>query len=174
MFERLLSARPPAAASDVSAYGRRLPVVVLALLGAAISTYLTLYQWHVTHDVWDPVFGPASSAAVLTSFISRALPVPDATLGAAGYVVEAALGVVGGPDRWRRSPRLVLTYGAVVAVLAITAALLVLVQAALLHAGCALCLASAAISFINAGLARDEVTASLAFGRGAGAPHRIP
>ena len=54
-----------------SSWLHRLPVVGLALVGVGISTYLTLYQWHVTASVWDPLFGPASSEAVLTSFVSR-------------------------------------------------------------------------------------------------------
>ena len=145
-----------------SAWSHRLPVIVLALVGCGLATYLTLYQWHVTSSVWDPVFGSQSSEAVLTSFVSRLIPIPDATLGAIAYVIEAVLGAVGGSARWRAAPRLVLVFGAVLAGLALTSVALVLSQLLLVHALCTLCLGSAAISWINAWLGRDEVLASLA------------
>jgi uncharacterized membrane protein len=147
-----------------SAWSHRLPVIVLALVGCGLATYLTLYQWHLTPTVWDPIFGSQSSAAVLMSSVSRLIPVPDATLGAMAYLVEAALGLAGGPDRWRSAPKLVLVFGAILAGLAFTSLALVLSQFVLVHALCSLCLCSAAISWINAWLGRDEVLAALAHG----------
>jgi uncharacterized membrane protein len=144
-----------------SAWSRRLPVAALALAGCAIATYLTLYQWRVTSSVWDPLFGPRSSEAVLTSAISRALPLPDATLGALAYLVEAALTLLGGPERWRRQPWLVVVFGVVVAALTLTSLVLVATQVMLVRALCTLCLCSAAVSLVNAWLARDEVAAAL-------------
>jgi uncharacterized membrane protein len=120
-------------------------VTLLALLGCAIATYLTLYQWHVTTSVWDPVFGSTSSQAVLTSPISRALPVPDATLGAVAYLLEAGLAAAW--PRHRAFGQLLLV---VLAGLAVVGLALVLVQVLLVHAMCTLCLCSAAISWINA------------------------
>jgi uncharacterized membrane protein len=149
------------ATKNPSAWSHRLPVLLLALLGCALATYLTLYQWHVTASVWDPVFGPRSSEAVLTSAISRFLPLPDATLGALAYVVEAVVTALGGEDRWRTSPWLVVLFGLVLAGLALTSLGLVLTQILLVHALCTLCLCSAAISFVNAWLGRDEVFATL-------------
>ena len=145
----------------VSARSRRLPVLVLALLGCALATYLTLYQWGVSASVWDPVFGSANSEAVLTSSVSRLSPVPDATLGAIAYLVEAALAAAGGENRWRTAPGLVLAYGVVLVGLAVTSVVLVLSQLFVVHALCTLCLCSAAISWLNAWLGRDEVVASL-------------
>jgi uncharacterized membrane protein len=144
-----------------SSWSHRLPVAVLALLGCAVATYLTLYQWHVTTSVWDPIFGPHSSEAVLTSSITRLLPLPDATLGALAYVVEAIVTLLGGTERWRTSPWLVIVYGLVLAGLALTSLALVLTQVLLVHALCTLCLCSAAISFINAWLGHDEVFAAI-------------
>jgi uncharacterized membrane protein len=136
-------------------------VVVLALLGGGLATYLTLYQWHVTAAVWDPLFGARSSEAVLTSAVSRWLPLPDATLGALAYLVEAVVTAAGGTDRWRTTPWLVIVFGLVLAGLALTSLGLVLAQIFLVHALCTLCLCSAAISFVNAWLGRDEVLATL-------------
>ncbi len=144
-------------ACNPSAWSRRVPVVALALAGCALATYLTLYQWHATSRVWDPAFGTGSSESVLTSRISRLLPLPDATLGGAAYLVEALVAGLGSSDRWRMSPWVVLLYGAVVVALAVTSLFLVLAQALIIRHFCLLCLISASLSFVNAGLARDEV-----------------
>ena len=87
------------ARANPSHWAHRLPVIVLALVGCAVSAYLTLYQWHVAASVWDPLFGSVSSEAVLSSSVSRALPLPDATLGALAYLVEAMVTSLGGSDR---------------------------------------------------------------------------
>ena len=144
-----------------SGWSHRLPVVVLALLGGGLATYLTLYQWHVTAAVWEPLFGARSSEAVLTSAVSRWLPLPDATLGALAYLVEAVVTAAGGTDCWRTTPWLVIVFGLVLAGLALTSLVLVLTQIFLVHALCTLCLCSAAISFVNAWLGREEVFATI-------------
>jgi uncharacterized membrane protein len=144
-----------------SDWPHRLPVAVLALLGCGVATYLTLYQWRVTPTVWDPLFGPHSSEAVLTSATARLLPVPDATLGALAYMVEAIATLIGNADRWRSAPWLVVLYGIVLAGLALTSLALTLTQILLVHAFCTLCLCSAAISLINAWLGHKEVLAAI-------------
>lgn len=145
------------ARGDISGWHHRLPVFGLALIGCAIATYLTLYQWHVTSSVWDPIFGSHSSEAVLSSAVSRLLPVPDATLGAFAYLIEAIAAAIGGRNRYRTLPAMVLVYGAVLVGLAATSVALVIMQILLVHAFCTLCLCSAAISWINAWLGRTEV-----------------
>ena len=152
-----MTAAVAAREASPSAWSHRLPVALLALVGCGLASYLALYQLHLTPSVWDPLFGTASSEAVLT----WARPVPDAALGAVAYVVEALLTALGGPERWRTHPRLVLLFGLVLAGLALTSLALVLLQAVLVHAACSLCLLSAAISFINAWLGRPEVLATL-------------
>jgi uncharacterized membrane protein len=143
--------------ANPSSWSGRVPVAILALLGCALATYLTLYQWHITATVWDPLFSAHSSEAVLTSSIDRLLPLPDATLGAMAYLVEAVVTLLGGAWRWRTAPWLVIVYGLVLAGLALTSLGLVLTQIFLVHALCTLCLCSAAISFLNAWLGHDEV-----------------
>jgi hypothetical protein len=54
-------------------------------------------------SVWEPFFGDGSRT-VLTSRISDLLPVPDAALGAAGYLLDAVTGAIGGRRRWCRWP----------------------------------------------------------------------
>lgn len=144
-----------------SAWHHRVPVAVLALVGCIVSAYLTLYQWHLTGVVWDPLFGSRSSEHVLTSALSRTLPVPDATLGAIAYVVEAVATLVGGDRRWERTPAVVLVYGLILAGLALTSCALLLAQLLVVKALCTLCLASAVISIVNFVLGRPEVAAAL-------------
>jgi uncharacterized membrane protein len=139
-----------------SSWSHRLPVIVLALVGCGLASYLALYQLHLMPSVWDPLFGAASSEAVLTW-----APVPDAALGAIAYLVEALMTAVGGEQRWRTNPRLVLLFGLVLAGLALTSLGLILIQILVVHALCSLCLLSAAISFINAWLGYPEVLATL-------------
>lgn len=149
------------AQASPSAWSHRLPVIGLALVGCAIATYLTLYQWHVTASVWDPLFGARSSEAVLTSPVSRWLPMPDATLGALAYVVEAVVTALGDTRRWCNRPWLVVLYGLVLAGLALTSLVLVITQVVLVRALCTLCLGSAAISVVNLWAGRAEAFATL-------------
>jgi uncharacterized membrane protein len=125
----------------------RRSITLLALIGFVLSTYLTLYQWHIAAGVWDPLFGSASSEAVLTSPLSRALPIPDATLGAVAYLVEAALSL-------REDERVKVILDVLVILMALTGLVLVGVQLLVVHALCTLCICSAAVSWIIAVLAR--------------------
>lgn len=143
-----------------SAWTRRAPVALLALTGAIVSTYLAMYQYHLIDVVWDPLFGDGSRR-VLTSALSRALPVHDAALGAAAYLAEVVLELSGSSRRWRAAPWLVLLLGLVAAAMAATALALLAVQALVVHAFCTLCLVSAAISCTVPFLVADEVIAAL-------------
>lgn len=143
-----------------SAWPQRLPIVGLALVGAAIATYLTLYQLEVVTTVWEPFFGRGSER-VLNSSVSRLLPVPDAALGAAGYLADAITGVIGGTERWRTMPWLVVLFGLAVGPLGAASIVLVVLQPVLFDSFCTLCLASAVTSVVMIGPAMDEVLASL-------------
>jgi uncharacterized membrane protein len=143
--------------------GPRLPIralllVVLAVIGCAISLVLAAFQLGVSRDVWDPLFG-AGAKDVLTSPISRALPVPDALIGAAAYTLDALLGgaLLFGFGRGS----IVAGVLAVVAVMgAVVGIALAVAQPLVAHAGCTLCLCSTAVSVVLAlgavGEARDR------------------
>ena len=133
---------------------------MLAALGTAIAGYLAAFQLHLIPSVWDPLFGDGSRQ-VLTSPLSRALPIPDGLLGAAGYLLEGSLAAMGGPDRWRRRPWLVLLNGAVAAALGLAALALLASQAFVVGAWCLLCLTSAATSLAIVALSVDEVAAAI-------------
>jgi uncharacterized membrane protein len=166
-----LGRTPSDAAPEPSRRRERLPVAVAAAAGLAISLYLAAYQLGAVAAPWDPLFGPESSARVLHSALSRALPLPDAAVGAIAYAAELAAGLAGGSERWRTHPWIVLAFGAIAAALALAGASLVVLQAAVVRAGCTLCLCSALLSIgvALAVAASGEVQAAF---RVASAAHR--
>lgn len=149
-----------------SSLKQRLPIVLLALAGFVIAAYLTLFQVKMISDVWEPFFGDGSRR-ILNSYISHLLPVPDAALGAAGYLLDAVTGIIGGRGRWRTMPWMVILFGVAVGPLGAISVLLVIFQPVLFNAWCTLCLATALISVLMIGPAMDEVLASLQFIKGA-------
>lgn len=153
---------PPGWSYNPSSWAERVPLIGVALAGFAVACYLTLYQLNLIDTVWEPFFG-AGSATVLHSPVSRALPIPDASLGALGYVLDAVSGAVGGSDRWRSRPWIVLLFGVAVGPLGAVSLMLVVFQPLLYRAWCTLCLASAVVSIAMIGPAMDEVLASLQF-----------
>jgi uncharacterized membrane protein len=151
---------PPGWSQNPSAWSQRLPIVGLALLGVGIASYLSVYQLGLIPTVWEPFFG-TGSRVILTSSVSTLLPIPDAALGALGYLADAVAGLVGGRARWRTWPWVVAGFGLAVGPLGAVSILLVILQPVLLDAWCTLCLASAAVSLAMVGPAFDEVLASL-------------
>lgn len=159
---------PPGWSYNPSSWPQRIPLVVVALLGLGIATYLALYQLGVFPTVWEPFFGEGSRR-ILHSSVSTVLPVPDALLGAFGYLVDAVTGVIGGRARWRTMPWIVIVFGVAVGPLGAVSILLVVLQPVLLGSWCTLCLASAVMSVVMIGPAMDELLASLQVVRRAGA-----
>jgi uncharacterized membrane protein len=151
---------PPGWSYNPSAWPQRWPIIALSLIGFAIAGYLTLFQLEVIASVWEPFFGEGSRI-ILTSATSRILPVPDAALGAFGYLLDAVTGAIGGRARWRRMPWIVVIFGLAVGPLGAVSVLLVILQPLLYDSFCTLCLASAAISVLMIGPALDEFLASL-------------
>lgn len=143
-----------------SAWGQRIPIVVLALVGVGIATYLTLYQLEVFTTIWEPFFGDGSQI-ILNSGVSKILPIPDAALGAMGYLADVVSGVIGGTRRWRKMPWIVVLFGLAVGPLGAVSILLVILQPVLFDSWCTLCLASAVVSVAMIGPAMDEMLASL-------------
>ncbi len=143
-----------------AAWSERLPIVVEAGAGLAIAGYLALYQLGLTPHVWEPFFGDGSRR-VLTSFVSRMLPVPDAVLGATGYLAELVTVLVGGQSRWRQTPWLVVLFGAAAFGMAAGAVVLVGLQLFVIQALCTLCLCSATLSVLAALSGADEVAATV-------------
>ncbi|CAN5822957.1 hypothetical protein BH24CHL5_BH24CHL5_10040 [soil metagenome] len=154
------SAYPPGWQSNPSSWRERLPIVGLALFGFAVAGYLAAFQVGLVSTVWEPFFGDGSQR-ILTSGISRVLPIPDAAIGAFGYLLDAVTGVVGGRERWKTMPWIVILFGIAVGPLGAISILLVILQPAVFGTFCTLCLVSATVSVLMIGPAIDEVLASL-------------
>lgn len=153
---------PPGWTYNPSSWSERLWLILVALLGGALSAYLALYQWGLVPFVWEPFFD-SGSERVLHSELSRLLPVPDAALGTLAFGLDALTGAIGGTSRWRTMPWMVVLFGLAVGPLGVVSVLLVIAQAVWIQAWCTLCLVSAVISIILIGPAMDEVLASLQF-----------
>ncbi len=151
---------PPGWSYNPSTWSERLPLIGLAVLGFAVAGYLARVQLGSIARAWEPFFGRGSET-ILHSGVSRLLPVPDAALGAAGYLLDAVSGAVGGRERWRTMPWIVVVFGIAVGPLGAVSLLLVILQPVLFHAWCTLCLSSALISVLMIGPAMDELLASL-------------
>lgn len=153
---------PPGWDYNPAAWSQRIPIVVMAAIGFFIAAYLAAYQFRIIADVWEPFFGNGS-IKILNSPVSNVLPIPDAALGALGYLLDAVAGIVGGSRRWRTMPWIVVLFGVAVGPLGLVSVMLVVFQPVLFDAWCTLCLATAFISVVMIGPAMDEVLASLQY-----------
>ncbi|WP_121666545.1 vitamin K epoxide reductase family protein [Mesonia aquimarina] len=153
---------PPGWGYNPAQWSQRIPIVILAIIGFGIAVYLSLYQLNIIDEVWEPFFGKGS-IKILNSKVSNVLPVPDAVLGAFGYLVDAVTGVIGGTYRWRTKPWVVIVFGLAVGPLGLVSIMLVVFQPVLFSAWCTFCLASAVISILMIGPAMDEMLASLQY-----------
>ncbi len=156
------SALPPGWLENPSSWKHRVPLILLGLLGFFIAGYLALYQWRIVPDAWEPFFGEGSRT-ILNSKISHILPIPDAALGALGYLVDAITGAIGGTNRWKKMPWMVFLFGVAVGPLGLVSVLLVIFQPLLFNAWCTLCLLSAVISIIMISPTMDEVLVTLQY-----------
>ncbi|EMR02593.1 vitamin K epoxide reductase family protein [Cesiribacter andamanensis] len=153
---------PPGWSYNPASWPQRIPIIVLALLGFGIATYLALYQLEVFPEVWEPFFG-GGSRKILNSSVSHILPIPDAALGAFGYLIDAVAGIIGSKRRWRTMPWIVVVFGLAIGPLGFISVLLVILQPVMFDAWCTLCLASGVISVVMIGPALDEFLASLQY-----------
>jgi uncharacterized membrane protein len=153
---------PPGWDYNPATWGQRLPIIVLAIIGFFIAAYLTLYQLKFIKTVWEPFFGNGS-IKILNSHISRILPVPDAGLGAFGYLVDAVAGIIGSTRRWHTMPWIVVVFGIAVGPLGLVSVLLVVLQPVMFDTWCTLCLVTAFISVVMIGPTMDELLASMQY-----------
>jgi uncharacterized membrane protein len=145
-----------------SAWSQRIPIVILAVVGVFIAAYLSLFQLKIISDIWEPFFGNGSRK-ILTSGVSNILPIPDAALGAFGYLVDAVTGIIRRITRYRTMPWIVIIFGLAVGPLGFVSIMLVVLQPVLYDAWCTLCLTSAIVSVMMIGPAMDEFLASLQY-----------
>lgn len=153
---------PPAWNYNPSTWQQRFPLVLVGLTGFCIAMYLAFYQMHLIRSVWDPFFGDGTEK-VLTSKLSQKFPIPDALLGAFGYLTDVASGIIGSADRWKTKPWIVVIFGIAVGPLGLVSILLVISQPVIVGHWCTLCLCSAVISVVMISPAMDEFLASLQY-----------
>ncbi|WP_207384206.1 vitamin K epoxide reductase family protein [Legionella nagasakiensis] len=160
---------PPGWDYSPSSWFQRLPIIILAFIGLFISRYLTSYQLgHIEH-VWEPFF-PGSlndpkngTEEIITSYVSEAWPVSDAGLGAVVYLLEILTGIIGGANRWRAMPWLVLLFGIMIVPLGVVSITFIVIQPILLDTWCTLCLIAAVAMLIQVPYSFDELIATGVF-----------
>lgn len=153
---------PPGWDYNPSEWSQRVPLIIIASVGFLIALYLSLYQLEIISTVWDPFFGDGTKR-VLTSSISKALPVPDGVLGAFGYVLDVVTGMIGKEHRWKTKPWMVILFGIAVGPLGLVSVLLIVLQPVVVGAWCTLCMVTAVISVVMISPAMDELLASLQY-----------
>lgn len=153
---------PPGWTYNPSTWLQRGPIIALSLLAFFMARYMMGHQLGYVDHAWDPFFGQGTFL-VLNSDVSRAWPVSDAGLGAVAYLIEALSGFMGGEQRWRTMPWMVLMFFVLVVPLGVTSIVLVMLQPISVGAWCALCLATALLMLLMIPLALDEVVAMFQF-----------
>jgi hypothetical protein len=141
-----------------SSWPQRWIMIALGFAGWIVSRYLAMFQLGYIDHVWEPFFGE-SSRLVLTSSLSRSLPISDGGLGALAYTFEFLMGWMGSPSRWRTMPWMVTFFGILVIPLGLVHILLVASQPIVVGHWCTLCLLAAAIMLPMIPLEVDEVVA---------------
>ena len=156
---------PPGWTYSPSTFAQRLPIAYLGLIGLLISRILTAYQLgHIDH-VFEPFFqGSAAdprngTEEIITSWVSKAWPIPDGGLGAISYTLEILMAVMGGRARWRTMPWMVTFFGILVIPLGAVSIYFIVIQPILLGTWCTLCLGAALAMLIMIPIALDEVIA---------------
>ena len=153
---------PPGWDYNPSSWPQRLPLVIIAVVGFFIALYLGLYQVKVLDTVWEPFFGDGTKK-VLGYFESKGYSIPDALLGAFGYVLDVVTGIIGKTDRWKTKPWIVILFGIAVGPLGLVSVVLVIIQPVLVGAWCTLCIVTAIISVVMVSPAMDELLASFQY-----------
>lgn len=160
---------PPGWTFSPSTWFQRVPIIFLAFIGFFISRYLCAYQLGHIDEVWEPFFlgSPGDpkngTEEIITSYVSRAWPVPDAGLGAMTYALEILTGVIGSSRRWRTMPWLVMLFGIMIVPLGAVSIFFIIIQPILIGTWCTLCLIAAAAMLIQIPYSLDELVATTEF-----------
>jgi hypothetical protein len=145
-----------------SSWLQRAPVITLAWIGFFSSRYLASYQLGYINEAWDPFFIEGTEK-VLNSSVSKAWPVSDAGLGAFSYLLDALMGYIGGENRWRTMPWVVIIFGILIIPLGAVSIILIILQPLVVGAWCSLCLFTALTMLIMIPVTFDEILASIQF-----------
>ena len=157
---------PPEWSYCPSTWLQRVPIGALALFGFLVSRYMSAYQMGHIDTVWEPFFpgtDPASglngTETIITSPMSKAWPVADAGLGAVVYALEIVMTFMGGKDRWRTMPWMVLALALLILPLGIVSIYFVIIQPIDIGTWCTLCLVAALAMALMIPYSLDEFVA---------------
>lgn len=157
---------PPEWGYNPASWLQRVPIAALALFGFLIARYMTAYQMGHIDGVWEPFFAgtdPASglngTETIITSDMSKAWPVADAGLGAVVYALEIVMTLMGGRDRWRTMPWMVLALAFLIVPLGVVSIYFVIIQPIEIGTWCSLCLIAALAMALMIPYSLDEFVA---------------
>ena len=158
---------PPGWSYSPSSWLQRTPIAVLAVIGFFIARILGAYQLGHIDSVWEPFFTGGGemrgvmngTESIITSSVSKAWPIPDGALGAIVYMLELVMTWMGGKDRWRTMPWMVLALTFLVVPLGVVSIYFIIIQPISLGTWCTLCLAAALAMSIMIPYQLDEFVA---------------
>ncbi len=154
---------PPEWGYNPASWLQRVPVGALALFGFLVARYMAAYQLGHIDAVWEPFFAGTSglngTETIITSPMSKAWPVADAGLGAMVYALELVMTFMGGKDRWRTMPWMVLALAFLILPLGIVSIYFVIVQPIVIGTWCTLCLLTALAMALMIPFSLDEFVA---------------
>ena len=156
---------PPGWTYCPSTAAQRFPIVAMGIIGLLISMHLAAYQLGYVRHAIEPFFAGSPSdprngtEEIITSWVSKAWPIPDAGLGAVSYMIEVLMAVMGTRARWRTMPWMVTFFGILVVPLGITSIYFIIIQPILLGTWSTPALIAAAAMLIMIPFALDELIA---------------
>nr|WP_290997410.1 heavy metal-binding domain-containing protein [Hyphomicrobium sp.] len=158
---------PPGWGYTPSSWLQRTPIAVLAFLGFLIARYLGAYQLGHVGFVWEPFFAGSGemkgvmngTEAIITSDVSKAWPIADGALGAIVYMLELVMTWMGGKDRWRTMPWMVLALTFLIVPLGVVSIYFIIIQPIVIGTWCTLCLIAALAMTIMIPYQLDEFVA---------------
>ncbi len=154
---------PPGWTYCPSTYLQRLPIIALGVFGFLIARILTAYQLGHIDGVWEPFFAGTrmlnGTEKIVTSDVSKALPIADAGLGGVAYLFEILMGVMGSRKRWRTMPWMVAMFGIVVVPLGVVSITFIVIQPIVIGTWCTLCLLTAVAMLAMIPYSLDELVA---------------
>ncbi|MHB8622875.1 MAG: SPW repeat domain-containing protein [Sulfuricaulis sp.] len=149
---------PPGWAYTPASWLQRMPIAVLGLFGFFIARYMAAYQLGHIDRAWDPFFG-AGTMTIITSDMSKAWPIPDAGLGAVAYMLEVLMTFMGGKNRWRTMPWMILMLGILMVPLGGVSVFFIIIQPMLIGTWCTLCLIAGLAMVLMIPYSLDEFVA---------------
>lgn len=154
---------PPGWIYTPASWVQRAPIAVLAFIGFLIARYMTAYQLGYIDHVWEPFFSGTGSLngteTIITSDVSKAWPVPDSGLGAVVYMFEMVMTFMGGKDRWRTMPWMVLALAFLILPLGVVSIYFVIIQPIVIGTWCTPCIVAALAMALMIPYSLDEFVA---------------